>query len=168
MKRFIIADTHFSHKNIISYCGRPFSSVEEMNDTLISNWNNVVSEDDLVYHLGDFSMSLPQEKVKELVSSLHGRIILIQGNHDTKPNRWYIECGFTNAVRKPIVVDDNVILSHEPPKTEFIVPQYRFIYGHIHDKPCEADSFPNCRCVSVERINYTPINFDKILKELKI
>jgi calcineurin-like phosphoesterase family protein len=50
MKFFFTADTHFNHDNIIEYCNRPFKNAEEMNDTLIINWNSVVGEHDTVYH----------------------------------------------------------------------------------------------------------------------
>ena len=53
---WVTSDTHFNHANIIKYCNRPFSSVEEMNETIIANWNKVVSQGDTVYHLGDFAL----------------------------------------------------------------------------------------------------------------
>ena len=40
MNRFLIADTHFGHDKIIQYEKRPLSSVEQMNRTIITNWNN--------------------------------------------------------------------------------------------------------------------------------
>ena len=42
MKTFFTSDTHFYHSNIIKYCNRPFADAQDMNETLIANWNNVV------------------------------------------------------------------------------------------------------------------------------
>ena len=52
---FFTSDTHFGHANIINLCKRPFKDVNHMNDMLVENWNNVVTDDDTVFHLGDFA-----------------------------------------------------------------------------------------------------------------
>ncbi len=80
-KVWFTADTHFGHRNIIRFCQRPFVDVEEMNQAMIKNWNNVVGDKDLVFHLGDFSVGGAAEWTS-LLDNLHGRIILILGNHD--------------------------------------------------------------------------------------
>ena len=82
-KLFFTADTHFNHANIIKFCNRPFKSVEQMNETLITNWNSVISEDDIVFHLGDFCLGGAAEWTK-LLDRLNGKIYLILGNHDLK------------------------------------------------------------------------------------
>jgi calcineurin-like phosphoesterase family protein len=79
-KVFFTSDTHFGHKAIIDYCKRPFATVDYMDDMLISNWNEVVSDDCTVFHLGDFAFGGPPywESIR---SRLRGHIYLIKGNH---------------------------------------------------------------------------------------
>lgn len=81
MSTFFTSDLHLGHQNIIKYCSRPFGSVEEMNETLISNYNEMVSESDWVYFLGDICMGKIAETLP-LVSRLNGKKVLIAGNHD--------------------------------------------------------------------------------------
>jgi len=56
---WVISDTHFDHANILNFTdkvGKPtrnFADVDEMNETMIANWNSVVKPGDKVYHLGD-------------------------------------------------------------------------------------------------------------------
>ena len=81
MTTFFTSDLHLGHQNIITYTNRPFSSVEEMNEGLINNWNGVVSNDDDVYILGDLCMGKINETLP-LVELLKGNKKLIPGNHD--------------------------------------------------------------------------------------
>ena len=76
MRVFVIADTHFWHKNIIDYCDRPFNSVEEMNSTLIKNWNKTVTNDDIVIHLGDVGFG-PKEKIAPIAFKIISIIFLV-------------------------------------------------------------------------------------------
>src|SRR6185503_2555547 len=81
---WFISDTHFNHNNIIKYSNRPFFSVQEMNETMISNWNNCVAPGETIFHLGDFMCGKrgDVEGIKNLVSRLNGTKVLILGNHD--------------------------------------------------------------------------------------
>ncbi len=85
MKTLFTADSHFGHANIIKYSNRPYSDVDEMDNKMIHNWNQVVAPDDVVYHLGDFSMG--QKQASEYRKRLNGTIHLIAGNHDKKALR---------------------------------------------------------------------------------
>lgn len=75
---FFTSDTHFGHRRIIELCLRPFSSVEEMDEALIANWNARVGRGDRVFHLGDFAF-VPSDPI---LDRLNGQKILILGNHD--------------------------------------------------------------------------------------
>ena len=88
-KYFVIADTHFSHDNIIKYCNRPFKDIDHMNSALIKKWNTAVSKRDYVFVLGDFSLG-NAELTKVIVSQLNGYKILVKGNHDKLPNDLYL------------------------------------------------------------------------------
>ena len=168
MKRWIISDLHFGHINVIKYSNRPFSDVDEMNKELIKKWNNIVGKDDLVYVLGDFTLFHRLDKIKEYTQALNGRKILIMGNHDTRKPKDYIEAGFIQAIRKPIMVEPGVILMHEPfYDDKLIAKNYIYFFGHVHTKTCCMDNLPNCKCVCAERLDYKPINFDQALIELK-
>ena len=77
---FFTSDHHFYHANVIKYCARPFTTVEEMNEALVKNWNETVGSDDTVYCLGDFSMAF--RSVELYTRRLNGTKYLVPGNHD--------------------------------------------------------------------------------------
>ncbi|MEY4926004.1 MAG: hypothetical protein RI894_440 [Bacteroidota bacterium] len=78
---FFTSDHHFGHKNIITFCNRPFETVEEMNEELIKRWNEKIGVNDEVYHLGDFALSSTPE-FQQIMERLNGIKYLIVGNHD--------------------------------------------------------------------------------------
>ena len=170
------ADSHIGHRNIIKYCQRPFSDVEEMNKTLISNWNKVVGKDDFVFHLGDFSVGGAAEWTS-LLDSLNGRIFLVLGNHDMNN----VDQGFMRRfedVSMQMLISigkQRVYLNHYP----FLCygGAYRGtwqLFGHVHTSSCMSglDSprlrmlFPRQYDVGVDNNSYTPISFDEV--EIKI
>ena len=163
MKVYITADTHFNHKNIIKYCNRPFKTVDEMNSAIIANWNNTVSNDDLIIHLGDVALG-SREKARTLINSLNGRKILIMGNHDNFRENQYKEIGFKEVYKFPIIWNNHFILSHAPLHLDKN-SQFFNIYGHIHNHDNELAKY-NSKCVCVERTNYKPLFlYDTITKE---
>lgn len=165
-KAFFIADTHFGHKNIIEYENRPFQSVEEMDINIIENWNKTVKKLEKVYFLGDFSFS-NKKRITELISMLNGYKIIILGNHDKCYSySWWITSGFDEVIQYPVIYKEWFILSHEPVYINTNMP-YANIYGHVHSNPSYADYSGQSFCVSVERINYTPIEFNVIVKKME-
>jgi calcineurin-like phosphoesterase family protein len=79
---YFTGDTHFGDARVLRIDKRPFSSVPEHDEALIANWNETVSTEDEVWHLGDFALHVPPERLEELLSVLHGRKHLIIGNND--------------------------------------------------------------------------------------
>ena len=74
-KMWFTADTHFGSERTLELSMRPFSSVEEMDQTMIDNWNKKVGPNDYVYHLGDFGNY-------EVAKHLNGHINLLFGNYE--------------------------------------------------------------------------------------
>jgi calcineurin-like phosphoesterase family protein len=86
MKTWITSDLHFGHANIKKFCPETrnrFRDVEHMREVMISEWNESVAQEDLVYVLGDVAF-LPAADAVTIMQRLHGRKILIEGNHDRK------------------------------------------------------------------------------------
>lgn len=79
---YFTSDLHIGHENILSMCQRPFDNIEDMNETLIKNWNQMIQPKDTVYILGDFFFMIPVEEANVIIKKLKGKKILIQGNHD--------------------------------------------------------------------------------------
>jgi calcineurin-like phosphoesterase family protein len=161
MRVWLTSDTHFGHENIIKYCGRPFSTVEEMDKEIIRRWNNAVKKDDIVFHLGDFCLG-NKEIVSKMVQQLNGRISLILGNHDRYKSNQYIEMGFAWASRFPIIYDGFYIMSHEPIFLEVNSP-FCQIHGHLHQNDYVSPGNQHVN-VCVEKTNYTPVLFENIKK----
>jgi calcineurin-like phosphoesterase family protein len=163
---YFIADPHFNHSNIIEYESRPFSSVEEMDTTLIKNWNQTVCKKEKVFILGDLAWG-NKEKVKEYIQQLNGIKTLILGNHDRGHSiSWWQDMGLWEVVQYPIIYNEWFILSHEPIYLNQNMP-YANIFGHVHGNKNYADYSKQGFCVSVERIGYKPIEWNEIVERMK-
>lgn len=79
---FFTADTHFGHANIIKFCNRPFSDVEEMDRCLMENWNARVRPSDTIHIIGDMFYHAKYDP-EVMLKKLHGKKHLVQGNHDS-------------------------------------------------------------------------------------
>lgn len=160
---YFIADTHFSEGNIMRYENRPFESAEAMNREIVSRWNGVVREEDEVYVLGDFGAA-GQEAL--MLDRLKGKKYLVKGNHDTESNQYYRDAGFAEVYDHPVIIEDFWILSHEPLYVNTNMP-YANLFGHVHNSPIIKTFSRQHYCVSVERIGYTPISMDEIVRRIQ-
>lgn len=78
--RYFISDLHIGHRNIIDYCDRGFSSVEEMDSYILDHLNSTIKEEDTLIILGDISLN--HNKAVEFLSKLKFKKVIISGNHD--------------------------------------------------------------------------------------
>jgi len=163
---WVIADTHFGHKNIIDYADRPFKDVQEMNDEMIYRWNKTVLPGDQIYILGDFALT-DKATLENILGVLNGRKFLIVGNHDKGIHQklWF-SMGIELISPFPIIIDQFFILSHEPMYINNHMP-YANIYGHVHSDATYKDVTKQSFCACVERINYTPICLGEIKRRME-
>lgn len=94
------ADHHFGHANIIRYCERPFTDAGEMDRALVERWNAVIGPDDVVYHLGDFTLGGWYDVARPRLDELHGRVRMVPGGHDW---RWLPDADGRLEILPPLV-----------------------------------------------------------------
>ena len=164
-KIFLISDLHLGHENIINYCDRPFASVEQMNETLIKNWNATVGKNDRVFFLGDFALGSKEDTIK-FGQRLNGRKVFIYGNHDHQKPQTYYDAGFEHVSKWPIVIQNTYLLSHAPFETSETGTLIN-IHGHVHNKMVIPTITKTSACVCVERWNYKPVELEEIRKRIK-
>lgn len=158
MTVFFTSDTHYGHANIIKYCNRPFNSVEHMNNQMIANWNNRVSHDDIVYHVGDFAF---MKNHRSILDRLNGSKHIVLGNHDkgiSKDDGW---ASISNY--KEITVEgQTIILCHYAMRVWNKSHRGSWmLYGHSHGS-LPDDKNALSIDVGVDCHNYAPISFDEI------
>ncbi|MDR0785008.1 MAG: metallophosphoesterase family protein [Treponema sp.] len=175
---FFTADTHFNHSNIINLCGRPFSNVGQMNETLIKNWNSCINNNDEIYVLGDFAFKGSVFETENIIKRLNGKKYLIRGNHDK-----FIENRIFNGNNFEWI-KDYYVLNYQ--KIKFILFHYPIfewdgyfgdaihLYGHVHNggnnrKEQERFKILGKRAINVgvDVNNFYPVSIEKIINELK-
>ena len=168
---YYISDMHMGHKNVLKFDDRPFQSVEEMNETLIVNWNKKVTDEDDVWILGDFcyrSEKDPSFYLKQLKGKKH----LIIGNHDKVTVNTDSALNYFDSVERLKHIKDreyNVILCHFPLADWNAKHRGSYhVYGHIHNNKDEVYEFMkqqeralNAGCMIN---NYEPVTLEELLE----
>lgn len=170
-KVWFTSDTHFFHTNILTLGkGRPFQTVEEMNDTIMARWNERVKRGDRVYHLGDISFG-HYAYTQMIMQGLRGQIHIIKGNHDNDAMLKKL----TNDVKGIQSVEryreikigaQKVVLFHFPILDWNM--RYRgswHLHGHTHGN-LEFQNGPMLD-VGVDVHDFAPIEFDQVESLLK-
>ena len=132
MRTWFTADLHLGHANVIKHCDRPFSSVGEMDDALVRNWNSVVREEDTVWVVGDFSSRVARP-AQNYLDRLHGIKHLIAGNHDHEDTVTAPSWSSVKQLAEVTVEGFRVILCHYAMR---VWPRSHHgalhLYGHSH------------------------------------
>lgn len=165
MTIFFIGDTHFGHKNILTFKRqdgsplRSFATIEEMDEHLVKCWNETIKDNDTVYHMGDVVMN---RKNLPIVYRLKGKKFLIRGNHDTAPISelltYFEEVYATHCFK-------DIILSHIPIAKQSLDRFGTNVHGHLHSYNIDDPAYFN---VSAEQLNYTPISLEDLRKKIEI
>jgi calcineurin-like phosphoesterase family protein len=182
---FVTADHHFGHANIIKFCGRPFADVREMDRVLVERWNAVVGPEDVVYHLGDFTLTGSLSPWLERLQ--FGQLYFVPGGHDhrwlrrfegqAEEGRWIevlpplVSLEFPSGRKRPHVV----VLCHYP-----MLSWDRSHYGSLHlhghshgtipDSPSGDEQLPPGERkgrridVGVDRWDFAPVPLARLLE----
>lgn len=170
MSKFYISDPHFGHKDMISFCNRPFTSVEEMDEELIKRWNNIVSNNDTVYILGDliYKSDKPPEYY---LDKLNGKKILIKGNHDGNFLKKIDVNKYFDGIYDYLEISDEgrwVVLFHYPILEWHVKFRGSYhLHGHVHNFKSEALRYsnkePKMFNVSADMIRFEPMTLDELI-----
>jgi calcineurin-like phosphoesterase family protein len=168
MQYFLTSDLHLGHANIIKYCNRPFADVYHMSHEIIRRWNERVSEEDWVYHIGDFCFRNSSDERGEgtkydamhWLRKLKGQKVFIKGNHDRnnslKTLITHLEIEYAGSKYQLIHNPQDV---HTYPIT---------FVGHVHERWKYRSYRGNVLInVGVDVNNFYPKTIDETLNEYK-
>lgn len=173
---WLTSDTHFNHMKPFIYEARGFNTIEEMNETIVENWNKVVKPNDIIYHLGDVIMGADLQSGLRLISRLNGIKYLAYGNHDTEirlkaftVNHFFKDIQMGYRIKGPS--KKTCILTHYPTITANGEDTHTLsLYGHTHQTTNFFNDGTNIHRymyhVGVDSHNCMPINLEDIIDEI--
>ena len=175
---FFTSDLHLGHSGIIKSCNRPFSSVEEMDEKLIANWNKKVKKNDSVFIVGDFIWK--KQDVEKYLKRLNGKKILIVGNHD----KWAADENLANHFHKITKYEEVSLNNHQITLCHYPMVEWKnsrktgtsrlgyLVYGHVHNsiKPLYKGLYLSFNALNAGTdINkYEPVTFEELVENNRI
>lgn len=155
---FYTADEHYDHFNSIKQNNRPFTNTDEMNHALITNHNSVVTENDLTYHLGDFTLKRGKggyNFAQDIIRQLNGLHTFIRGSHEY----------WAKKLKIPYMIEEEfpdcfIVMCHYALRTW---PRSHYnswnLHGHSHGK---LEPVGKQWDVGVDTNNFFPYSLDQI------
>lgn len=172
MSAFVTSDLHLGHAKMLDFVRpdgeplRPFSSLDEMHETIIMKWNKKVHQKDRVYILGDVAIS---RNALPLLNELNGAKILVRGNHDIYKLKDYLP--YFEDIRGAFfrggdsTMPGGIIFTHIPVHPDNLQGHYLGnVHGHLHchlvikDGQADRRYFNAC----LERNDFEPVALENI------
>lgn len=188
-KLWFTSDTHYNHANICAATTqwtnattlRKFDSLEHMNQALVDNINELVGQDDILFHLGDWSFGGFEQIEKFRSKIVCKNVHIITGNHDhhIESNREdcqslfssvnkYLELSVKWNVGTPLMGEQNFILMHFPIASwnNMSIGSIH-LHGHVHLTEDQHIGKGRMMDVGVEGNDFRPIELKEVLKLLR-
>lgn len=173
MDIWFTSDTHYGHTNILTYQNRPFTTIHQHDEALITYHNELVKDRDIVYHLGDFCLGNPQH-ASRVYKTLNGlQYHLIKGNHDRVKNYG----GLFTSIKDVLMLKLGPVRGARARQTNWIwLSHYAHarwphahhgamhLFGHSHGG---FQGLGRSMDVGVDTNNYRPYHIDEIRSLLK-
>lgn len=173
---FYISDLHIGDQRVFELCRRPFKSLHDYEEELISRWNKKVGPEDVVYILGDISNG-DIDHLKKVFNRLNGKKRLIKGNHDEEYFMDYFIEKIVSTITSIKYIYDNdrlVFLCHYPVMDwNYGDKEIHHVYGHIHNKTISdgylyeqiKDFYKDKPAynASVDVTNFEPVTLDELI-----
>jgi calcineurin-like phosphoesterase family protein len=156
------ADFHLGHANIIRYCGRPFATVDEMDQAILERLNASAKPNDTLYFLGDFCMR-SQARVLAYRKRIHcKKISAVPGNHDKQARNLKEEFSWLDNLAELSIHGHPIVLSHYALRVWNRSNRGSWhLYGHSHGRLPEAPNSLSMN-VGVDTHNFRPWHYDEI------
>lgn len=127
---FITSDLHVDHPSAITYCKRPFTSVEQMRQHFIDEINNLPGKGRLVV-VGDFFTSSKKQPARDFLDQIKREIIFVLGNHDKRLVNVFSDYGQVHWYLEAKCNDIKLCIQHMP-MFEWDRGHYGTIHFHGH------------------------------------
>lgn len=162
MATHFTSDTHFGDPRVLRIDKRPFPDLATHDAALIANWNAVVAPEDEVWHLGDFALGPPPERLAEIIAALNGIKRLIVGNNDGPATLALPGWASVAHYAETVVEGRRLVLCHYAFRTWNGIGKGALnLHGHSHGRLTPA---PRQYDVGVDAQGPAPVQLDAILR----
>ena len=175
-KIYFTSDLHFGHDREFIWGPRGFTSVHEMNEAIVNNWNSIVNPEDDVYVLGDLMLGNNETGIG-FIKRLKGHIHVIRGNHDSDVRiKKYNYCTNIKEITEGQYLkcgEYTFYLNHFPTFTSNLEKDSSLkhhlinLFGHTHQKTNFYEDIPFMYHVGVDSHNNTPVSVEEIIADIQ-